>query len=188
MHQDKKLHVRDIILLALIGIIFGAIFMGTDFIYNALTVVLTPIGLAPMANDLMMGLWIMAGPLAGFMLRLPGTAFLGEFLAAVGEMFFGGQWGAATLISGVVQGVAAELGFTLTGYKYYNWVTLGLSTITSTVLTFAWDMFKNGYSAFHLQLLIILFIARLISIFIFGGVFVKLITNLLNRAHVLVAR
>ncbi len=57
MHQDKKLHVRDIILLALIGIIFGAIFMGTDFIYNALTVVLTPIGLAPMANDLMMGLF-----------------------------------------------------------------------------------------------------------------------------------
>lgn len=188
MNRDKKLHVRDIILLALIGILFGGIFIGTNFLYNTLTVILTPMGLAPMANDIMMGLWCMAGPLAGFMLRIPGTGFLGEFLASVGEMFFGGQWGAATLISGVVQGIAAELGFTLTGYKFYNWLTLVITTITTTVLTFGWDMFKNGYSSFHLQLLIILFIGRLISTFIFGGVFVKIITNLLSRAHVLIAR
>lgn len=185
MNRKNTLHVKDIILLALIGILFGAIFLGTNFIYNALTVALTPVGLAPMANDLMMGLWVMAGPLAGFMIRIPGSAFLGEFLAAISEMFFGGQWGASTLISGAVQGIAAELGFTLTGYKFYNWITLILSTLTSTILTFGWDMLRNGYASFDFSLLIILLVARLISIFIFGGVFVKLITNLLTRAHVL---
>lgn len=185
MVRSRKWHVRDIILLALIGIAFGAIFIGTNFIYDALTVVLTPLGLAPMANDLMMGLWIMAGPLAGFMLRIPGASLLGEFLAAVGEMFFGGQWGASTMISGAIQGIASELGFTVTGYKLYNWLTLTLSTIFSTVITFVWDLFRNGYGAFSFQLLVILFIARFISIFFFGGVLVKLITNLLDRSHVL---
>ncbi|WP_010621480.1 ECF transporter S component [Paucilactobacillus suebicus] len=188
MNQKRKLHVRDIILLALIGILFGAIFIGTDFVYNALTAMLTPFGLAPMANDLMMGLWVMAGPLAGFMIRIPGTAFLGEFLASVGEMFFGGQWGAATLISGVVQGIATELGFTITRYRYYNWITLTITTITTTILTFGWDMLRNGYAKFDFQLLIILFVARLISTFIFGGVFVKIINGLLSRAHVLATR
>jgi energy-coupling factor transport system substrate-specific component len=185
MAKRNKWQVRDIILLALIGIAFGAIFMGTNFIYDALTVFLTPLGYAPMANDIMMGLWIMAGPLAAFLLRIPGAGFLGEFLAAVGEMFFGGQWGASTLISGAVQGIAAELGFTFTGYKVYNWFSISLSTLFSTIITFAWDMARNGYAKFSFSLLITLFIVRLISIFIFGGVLVKLITNLLQRSRVL---
>lgn len=185
MNQRARWHVRDIILLALIGILFGAIFLGTNFIYDGLTVALTPVGLAPLANDISMGLWIMAGPLAGFMLRIPGAGFLGEFLAAVGEMFFGGQWGASTMISGAIQGIAIELGFTLTGYRFYNWLTLLLSTLTSTLITFGWDMFRNGYAAFAPKMLILLVIVRFISIFFFGGILVKLITNLLERSHVL---
>ncbi|WP_137597558.1 ECF transporter S component [Paucilactobacillus kaifaensis] len=185
MNQRARWHVRDIILLALIGILFGVIFLGTNFIYDGLTVALTPVGLAPLANDISMGLWIMAGPLAGFMLRIPGAGFLGEFLAAVGEMFFGGQWGASTMISGAIQGVAIELGFTLTGYRFYNWITLLLTTLTSTVGTFAWDMFRNGYAAFSPKMLFLLLVVRFISIFFFGGILVKLITSLLERSHVL---
>lgn len=62
----RSLHLRDIILLALIGIIFGVIYFAAGFVYNGLTVLLTPIGYGPMANDLTMGIWCMAGPLAGF--------------------------------------------------------------------------------------------------------------------------
>lgn len=85
--------MRDVILLALIGIIFGVIYFAGDFVYNAVTLALTPIGLGAAGNDFTMGLWCMAGPLAGFMLKRPGSAFLGEFLGAAGEMFLGGQWG-----------------------------------------------------------------------------------------------
>ena len=74
----RSLHLRDIILLALIGIIFGVIYFAAGFVYNGLTVLLTPIGYGPMANDLTMGIWCMAGPLAGFLLRTPGAAFLGQ--------------------------------------------------------------------------------------------------------------
>ena len=151
--MKKQFHLQDIILITMIALIFGAIFVGTDYLYNVLT-----IAVGPFANEILFGLWIMAGPLAGFMLRIPGAGFLGEFLAAVGEMFFGGQWGASTLISGAVQGIAVELGFTLTGYRFYNWLTLTLSTLTSTIITFGWDMFRNGYAAFSPRLLVILFI------------------------------
>lgn len=111
--KNNKFHLRDIILLALVGIIFGVIYWAAAFMYNALTIVFTPLKLPMMGNDLTMGLWCMAGPMAGFMLKKPGAPFLGEFLGAAGEALIGDQWGAANLISGTVQGVASELGLRL---------------------------------------------------------------------------
>ncbi|WP_076459804.1 ECF transporter S component [Limosilactobacillus caccae] len=180
-----QLHLRDIILLALIGIVFGVVYFAAGFVYNGLTVLLSPIGYGPMANDITIGIWCMAGPLAGFLFRLPGSAFLGEFLGATVEMFLGDQWGAATLISGFVQGIGTELGFTVTFYKIYNWLTIVMTTVMTTLVTFAWDWFKNGYSHFSGQMIIILLIVRFISVFIFSGILVKLIANLLQRAHVI---
>ena len=180
-----KFHLKDIILLTLISIIFGIIYFAAGFIYNALTLLLTPIGYGPMANDITMGIWCMAGPLAGFMLRLPGASFLGEFLGAAIEMFLGDQWGAANLISGFVQGLGTELGFTVTAYRLYNWLTVIAVTLTTTITTFAWDWVRNGYNHFAPQMLIVMFIVRLLSVFIFSGVLNKLIINLLSRAHVI---
>lgn len=179
-----RYQLKDVILLALIGIIFGVIYFAAGFMYNGLTLALTPLGFGPAANDITMGLWCMAGPLAGFLLKRPGASFLGEFLGSAGEMLIGGQWGAATLISGIVQGIATELGFTLTGYRIYNWVTITTTTITTTLITFGWDWFKNGYSHFAFGVLAFCFVARLLSTFFFCGVLVKLIDNLLIRAHV----
>lgn len=102
----KKLHVRDIILIALIAIIFGFIYLVSDGLYNVLTALLTPVGYGMLANDIMMGIWCMAGPLAGFLVRLPGAAFLGEFLGSCVELIAGEQWGAVNLISGAVQGLS----------------------------------------------------------------------------------
>lgn len=181
----RQFHLRDIILLALIGIVFGLIYFAAGFLYNALTLLLTPIGYGPMANDLTIGVWCMAGPLAGFLLRLPGSAFLGEFLGAAVEMMLGDQWGATNLISGAIQGLGAELGFTVTCYKVYNWLTLLFSAVFMTIITFAWDWFRNGYSHFAFSMLVTLFIARLISMLVFSGILVKLIINLLTRAHVI---
>lgn len=185
MKYSNAWHLRDIILLALIAIFFGVIYWVIGPVYNILTVAMTPIGLGPAANDILMGVWCMAGPLAGYLFKKVGSATLGEFLGSVVEMFFGGQWGAATMISRVVQGVASELGFAFTGYKRYDWFSLNLSVLTTTIVTFAWDMARNGYAAYHLGLLVALFVIRLISMFIFGGLISRAIVNLLDRTHLL---
>ncbi|MEY8441086.1 ECF transporter S component [Lactobacillaceae bacterium 24-114] len=182
----RNFHLKDIIFLTIIGIIFGVIYLATGVIYNALTIALTPFGYGPMANDITLGIWCMAGPLSAFILRLPGAAFLGEFLSAFVEMLLGDQWGVTTLLSGLVQGVGTELGFTLTFYRMYNWTSLLLSATTSTICTFAWDWFRNGYSHFAPSMLIIMLVVRWLSMFFFTGVLVKLIVNLLNRSRVLV--
>lgn len=185
MKWTKAWRLSDIILIALIGIFFGAIFMGTNYVYDVLTAVLAPVGLSGLANELLLGLWCMPGMLAGYMLRLKGSATLGELLAATVEMFFGGQWGISTLISGVTQGFGAELGYIVTRYKHYDWLGLTASALTTTIVTFGWDLARNGYFKLQLWLLILYFVVRFCSMFLFGGVLTRLITDLLDRSHVL---
>lgn len=181
----RRFHLKDIIFIAIIGILFGLIYLATGLLYNGLTVLLTPFGYGPMANDITLGIWCMAGTLTGFLLRLPGAAFLGEFLSSFIEMLLGDQWGAVNLLSGLVQGIGTELGFTLTFYRVYNWLTIVLTTTTTAIVTFAWDWYRNGYQHFTSQMLVNLAIVRWLSIFLFAGVLVKLIINLLDRAHVI---
>ncbi|WP_125547710.1 ECF transporter S component [Levilactobacillus lindianensis] len=181
----KRWHIRDIILVTILAIFMGVIFWAITPLYSALTALFAPMGLQPLANEILLGVWTMAGPLAGFVIRIPGAATLGELLGAVVEMFLGGVWGASTLISGVVQGFGSELGFMATRYRHYNWVTLTLSALTTTLVTFAWSLAREGYSAYHLGFLLLLFAVRFASVFVFGGILTKLITNLLDRAHVL---
>lgn len=177
--------LRNIILLTLISIICGIIFFATGFLYNALSLALTPSGLAPLANDLLLGLWIMAAPLAGFIFKRPGAPFLAEVIGAIVEMFLGGQWGVGAVISGIEQGIATEVGFVATKYKHFDWIGVATTTISTTVLTFIWDWFKSGYNAYSVNMLILLFFARLLSIFIFGGVLSKLVANMLEKSHVI---
>ena len=41
----EKWSLRDVILLALLAILFGGIFVGSGFLYNILTAILAPAGL-----------------------------------------------------------------------------------------------------------------------------------------------
>lgn len=179
----KKIHIRDIILIALIAIIFAIIYVASDNIYILLTLILTPIGYGPLANDITLGIWCMAGPIAGFLVKMPTSAFLGEFLGAALETFIMAQWGAANLISGFIQGLGNELGFTLTGYKVYNTFTLFLSATTTTLITYAYDFFKNGYNQYPPYQALIYLGVRWLSMIIFCCILVKAIINLLAKAQ-----
>ncbi|WP_333589661.1 ECF transporter S component [Ligilactobacillus acidipiscis] len=187
MHEQKSnaWHLRDVILLTLTAILTGVIYFGVVFLYNGLTALLTPLGLAPFGNDLILGLWTMAAPLAACLLQKIGSATIGEILAAAVEAILGGQWGISTLISGFVQGFGSELGFTFTAYKRYDMFSLSLSALTTTIVTFAWDLFREGYAAYHGWMIIALFFTRLLSIWLFGALLVHAVVSLLERSHML---
>ncbi|MBS9336038.1 ECF transporter S component [Fructobacillus papyrifericola] len=182
--KNTQWKLRDAILLALIGIIFSVIYFLMDPLYQIISGGLTAIGLQAFAGELTIGVWMMAGPLAAYVLKKPGTALLAEMIGAAGEMFLGGYWGVATLLSGLIQGAGSEIGFTLTGYK--NWkLGLWLSTLTGTVVTFAWQFIHSGYGNYHFGMLVLLFIARYCSIFFFAGLLVSWIEKLLDRSKFL---
>ncbi len=179
-----KWSLREVILMALIGIGFGVIYFIMDPIYAALDAVLVPMGLHPYAIAITIGPWMMAAPLASYLLKRVGAGLIGEILAATGEALLGGYWGVATIISGFIPGIGSELGFTLTGYKSWK-LGLILSTLTGTAVTFFWSLFHDGYLQLNIGMLIGLFIVRWISVGFFAGVLVYWIVRLLEKSKLL---
>jgi energy-coupling factor transport system substrate-specific component len=74
---------------------------------------------APGFQGIVNGPWLFAGVLVALIVRKPGAALFGELVAATVSALIGTQWGLATLLSGVVQGLGAELVFAL--FLYANW-------------------------------------------------------------------
>lgn len=181
MSQKHHWKLKDIIFLALIACFFGSIYQGSSYLYYALAA--TP--LKPYANDLMLGIWLMAGPLAGICLRQKGAAFLGEFLAATTEMLLFSSWGAANLITGALQGLASELGFATTRYKNFGKLGLTYGVLWATLLTFGWDYFYSGYRAYSGTMLLTLLGLRFLSLAFFDGLLIYWIKQLLRKAQVL---
>lgn len=174
-------NIHDVILLSLISIFFGLIYQFWNYSYYALAA--TP--LKPYANDLTLGVWLMAGPLSAILLKKRNACLIGELLAGIIEMFIFSSWGVGDIISGFIQGFGSELGFALTKYRHFDKIGLFCSSITATIVTFIWDLFQSGYLNYPLKMLIELFCIRLISIGLFSGILVYLIQKLLYRTKVL---
>ncbi|CAM3095956.1 ECF transporter S component [Leuconostoc rapi] len=183
--KSTRWALRDVLLLAFVAVFIGFIFWVLGPIYNLLSAALTPLGLAPFANEILLGGWMMAAPLASILIRQAGAGVLGEFFAAAVEMLLGGQWGVATLLSGLVQGIGNEAGFAVLGYKNWGWGGIFASAITGTIITFIWSAVRDGYGSYHIGMLIALFLTRFVSLLFFGGVLVVAIQKLIEKAGVL---
>ena len=97
----------DIITAAMIGVVFGVAYWGWSSAYNTLVTPLTSL-LGP-SQGLLGGPWLIAGVVAGLVVRRPGAALFAEVLAAVVEAVLVTEWGWATVISGALQGLGVEL-------------------------------------------------------------------------------
>jgi energy-coupling factor transport system permease protein len=108
----------DLLTIAFLGAAFGIAYWGWGYAYQgpstALTNVFPPLGGVANAP------WLMAGVVGGLVVRRPGAAVLCEVIAAVVEMLPGSTWGVATLVSGILQGLGAELGFLLLAYGSFG--------------------------------------------------------------------
>ncbi|TFD27544.1 ECF transporter S component [Cryobacterium cryoconiti] len=117
--RSYRWRVVDIVIASVIGVASGLIFIVWNQAYNPLSGLLTP--LLPGLQALLGGGWLFAGVLGGLIIRKPGAAIYTELLAAVVSTLVGGTaWGATILVSGLVQGLGAELVFALFFYANYR--------------------------------------------------------------------
>ena len=117
--RSYRWRVVDIVIASVIGVASGLIFVVWNQAYNPLSGLLTP--LLPGLQALLGGGWLFAGVLGGLIIRKPGAAIYTELLAAVVSTLVGGTaWGATILVSGLVQGLGAELVFALFFYANYR--------------------------------------------------------------------
>ncbi len=128
----------DLITTVMIGVVFGVIFIG----WGSLTNLTSPLFLAlPPLSGLLGGFWWLPAVVAALVIRRPGAALLAELVAASVEPLLGGQWGLATLVSGVLQGVGVELGFLLLAYRRFTLVPAILGGAIAGLLETPYEWF-----------------------------------------------
>lgn len=147
--------VVDIVVAAVVSVACGVIFWLWDQAYAGVEVATA--AFAPLSG-LYSGGWLLAGVLGGLIIRKPGAALFCEILAAVVEALLGSQFGVTVLLSGLVQGLGAEVAFAIFAYRRWNLgVALlagglsGLALGVSEVIQFfpAWEFgWQLAYTVF----------------------------------------
>lgn len=105
MATQFKWQLKDIIMVAVLGLVFAVIYLAVLYLGVAVTAALTPFGLAPFGYEIFYGIWFMGATLAAFIIQKPGVAVMTEFLAAFIEFLMGNMGGPLVLISGLMQGI-----------------------------------------------------------------------------------
>ena len=109
--------VVDIVVAAVIAVAFGIVFLA----WNAFYAFTEPaFAFLPPAQAIMYGIWLLPAVVVGLIVRLPGAAFFGGFVAAAVSVLLGSPYGADALLSGAVQGAGAELAFAVGLYRRWT--------------------------------------------------------------------
>jgi energy-coupling factor transport system substrate-specific component len=167
---DTRWRTRDIVVAAVIGVAFGVAFVLAGGLWKAIEF------MGPLQN-VFYGIWLLPAIVAPLIVRKPGAALFAEMVAAGLSAILGSAWGVDTLLSGFVQGAAAELVFAFTLYRSWNFAVLAIAGLGSAAAAFVHDavVWYQGYATD-----VLVFIA--ISMAISGLVILPLVSIALVRA------
>jgi energy-coupling factor transport system substrate-specific component len=119
---------RDIVVVAIVGVVFGVVFGVWNLLWGGFDALFV---FAPPLKDLLYAVWLVPAVLAPYIVRKPGAALFAEMVAAGVSVFVGSPWGPDTLLSGFVQGAAAELVFAFTLYRVWTFPVLTIAAVAS---------------------------------------------------------
>jgi energy-coupling factor transport system substrate-specific component len=135
-YPETRWRTRDIVVAAVIGVAFGVVFWAWGLLYAAAEPLFA---FAPPVRDVMYGVWLVPAVLAPLIIRKPGAALFAEMVAAVVSALLGTVWSIDVLLSGFLQGAAAELIFAFALYRSYGPVVLVLAALASALAAWVHD-------------------------------------------------
>jgi len=153
--SETRWRTRDILVAAVIGVAFGVAFWAFGAVWRAVELV------GPIQN-ILYGAWLMPALVAPLIIRKPGAALFAELVAAGLSALLGSSWGVDTLLSGFVQGAAAELVFAFTLYRLWGFPVLALAGLASAAAAYIHDVVV-WYAGYGADVLVVIAIAMAVS-------------------------
>lgn len=177
----SRWRTRDIVVAAVIGVAFGVVFW---FWNNLVWPAAQPLEAFLPFRDLLYAVWLVPAVLAALIIRKPGAALFAEMVAAGLAALIGNIWGVDSLLSGFVQGAAAEVVFAFTLYRTWSLPVLSAAAIASAAGAWIhdWAIYYTA-TATEIQLARGLFMA--ISAVVIAGISSLLLARALRQAGVL---
>lgn len=140
--RNLRWRVVDIVVAAVLGVAIGLLFWGWNIIGGAWFGAAD--ALTPGFGGIAVGIWLIGGVIGGLVIRKPGAALVVELIAAIISMLIGNVWGVSTVLSGLVQGLGAELIFALFLYRRFGIVVAALSGVGAAVAAWVFEMFYGS--------------------------------------------
>lgn len=117
--------VVDIVVASVVAVACSVIFVVWNVAYEIPSDVLG--ALLPGLGGLLAGPWLIAGVVGGLVVRKPGAALYTELVASIISALVGNSWGPLTIVSGLVQGLGAELLLAVLLYRSFGIVAATLA-------------------------------------------------------------
>jgi energy-coupling factor transport system substrate-specific component len=149
----------DIVVVSVIGVIFGLLNSPFGLVYQSFQAAFGPIG----AN--IFGVFNISQCLAMFIVRKPGAALVNMLINGLVQMLSGNPAGAITLGWGITQGLGAELVFMAARYRHFDWKVMFLAGAWANVLSNFWTY---GVYGFGDQSVAILIAGTILGFFTYG--------------------
>lgn len=140
--RNLRWRVVDIVVAAVLGVALGLVFWGWNTIGYAWF--LAADGLTPGFGGIAVGIWLLGGVVGGLVIRKPGAALVVEVVAAIVSMMIGNVWGVSTVLSGLVQGLGAELIFALFFYRRFGVAVAALAGVGAAVAAWIFELFYGS--------------------------------------------
>jgi energy-coupling factor transport system permease protein len=156
---DLRWQTRDILVVAVVAVAFGVFFWAFGVVWAWLGF------LGPVQSVLYAG-WLLPAIVAPLLVRKPGAALFAELVAAL-----------VSMLSGLLQGGAAELVFAATRYRRYDLPVVVAASLAATIAAFVHD-WAVYYRDFAPEALLAIAIAMLFS----GAVVLPLVATAIERS------
>lgn len=177
--MSRSWNLREVVVVAVLSAVFGILYFVWDFLAVAISVG------GPAAQAVLFGFWLIAAPVAAYIVQKPGAALLAEVIAAFVEALAGSTAGLLVLGWGLVQGAGTEVVFLGTGYRNYSLPVMMLSGVLSAIFAFLFKGWLQGYGALSVGLLVAVFVIQVLSGAVFSGPVAKAIGDALAATGVL---
>lgn len=182
VRSTRGLELRDIVLLVVLGVVFGFLYWALVQGWNALSVAMGPAG--DLAQHVLLGGWLLVAPLAVAIIRRPFVGIIAEVIASVVEVvFLGSAVGPILLVAAALQGLGSELPFMLTRYRRFGWGVFALSGILGAGLVFFFSAVRFGW--FGQEIFFLRFGVQVLSGLVLGGLLARVLVEALRRTGVL---
>lgn len=172
---------RDIVVAAVIAVAFGVIFWAWGVLWTAVEPAFL---LFPPARNILYGVWLIPAVLGALVIRRPGAALFTELLAAIVSALLGSLWGLDAILSGFMQGAAAELVFAFTLYRLWNVPVAVLAAIAAAAGAWLHDVVVV-YAALSLEAQLLIGAFMLPSAVLIAGIGSWLLQDSLAQTGVL---
>lgn len=140
--RRTRWRVVDIVVASVIGVATGLVFLfwnNVGYAWFSAADAVTP-GLGGIA----VGIWLLGGVVGGLVIRKPGAALVVELVAAIVSMLIGNVWGVSTVLSGIVQGLGAEIIFALFFYRRFGIAVAALAGVGAAVAAWVFELFYGS--------------------------------------------